>query len=254
MPRNFSNFNQRRRSSHFSNRKLQRRDRQTDRQREREREREHPHAGKKNCITTDLRPAFCNGLLGDHGLFGDHGIVPRPSFVRYTSLGSLNNPHNYTLHPPRVAPRNELSCLGFGCCWELLYVHRNRGLIRDGSPGRPPPLSHSSWALYLGTCLYAENLIPQLDNSFRMHERFRELLGQSLVFSIQCVVVPLVPLIFHALSCDPGHNSPSTSNKPPLSFWRVDGLFFFSFLASGRQTRWRRARVLTRNEAISDTA
>ena len=29
-----------------------------------------------------------------------------------------------------------------------LYVHRNRRLIRDGSPGRPPRLSHSSWALY----------------------------------------------------------------------------------------------------------
>ena len=26
----------------------------------------------------------------------------------------------------------------------LLYVHRNRMLIRDGSPGRPPRLSHSS--------------------------------------------------------------------------------------------------------------
>ena len=29
----------------------------------------------------------------------------------------------------------------------LLYVHRNRRFIRDGSPGRPPRLSHSSWAL-----------------------------------------------------------------------------------------------------------
>ena len=29
----------------------------------------------------------------------------------------------------------------------LLYVHRNRRLIRDGSPGRPPRLSHGSWAL-----------------------------------------------------------------------------------------------------------
>ena len=28
----------------------------------------------------------------------------------------------------------------------LLYVHRNRRLIRDGSPGRPPRLLHSSWA------------------------------------------------------------------------------------------------------------
>ena len=26
----------------------------------------------------------------------------------------------------------------------LLYVHRNRRLIRDGSPGRPPGLSRSS--------------------------------------------------------------------------------------------------------------
>ena len=31
----------------------------------------------------------------------------------------------------------------------LLHVHRNRRLIRDGSPGRLPRLSHSSWALFL---------------------------------------------------------------------------------------------------------
>ena len=31
--------------------------------------------------------------------------------------------------------------------WALLYVHGNRRLIRDGSPGRPPRPSHSSWAL-----------------------------------------------------------------------------------------------------------
>ena len=31
--------------------------------------------------------------------------------------------------------------------WVLLYVHRNRRLIRDGSPGRPPRLSHSFWTL-----------------------------------------------------------------------------------------------------------
>ena len=30
----------------------------------------------------------------------------------------------------------------------LLYVHRNRRLIRGGSPGRPPWLSHSSWTLH----------------------------------------------------------------------------------------------------------
>ena len=33
-------------------------------------------------------------------------------------------------------------------CWVLLYSHRNRRHNRDRSPGRPPQLSHSSWALY----------------------------------------------------------------------------------------------------------
>ena len=31
----------------------------------------------------------------------------------------------------------------------LLYVHRNRRLIRDGSPGLPPRLSHSSRSIYI---------------------------------------------------------------------------------------------------------
>ena len=31
----------------------------------------------------------------------------------------------------------------------LLYVHRNRRPVRDGSPGRPSRLSHSSWTLKL---------------------------------------------------------------------------------------------------------
>ena len=37
-----------------------------------------------------------------------------------------------------------------------LYVHRNRTFIRDRSPGRPPQLSHSSWAMvpaFLYVCL-----------------------------------------------------------------------------------------------------
>ena len=31
----------------------------------------------------------------------------------------------------------------------LLYIHWNRRFIRDGSPGRPPRLSHSSWTLHI---------------------------------------------------------------------------------------------------------
>ena len=33
---------------------------------------------------------------------------------------------------------------------ELLYVHRNRRLIKDGSPGRPLRLSHNPRALGYG--------------------------------------------------------------------------------------------------------
>ena len=40
-----------------------------------------------------------------------------------------------------TAPELWRHCVG----WVLLYVHRNHMLIRDGSPGRPPRLSHSSW-------------------------------------------------------------------------------------------------------------
>ena len=51
-----------------------------------------------------------------------------------------------------------------GCCWVLLYVHRNHRLIRDGTPGRPPRLSHSSWALQVsgGTCEFLTTWIACL--------------------------------------------------------------------------------------------
>ena len=38
-------------------------------------------------------------------------------------------------------------CTGRSWAWVLLYVHRNCRIIRDGSPGRPPRLSHCSWTL-----------------------------------------------------------------------------------------------------------
>ena len=40
----------------------------------------------------------------------------------------------------------------------LLYVHRNRRLIMDGSPGRPPRLSHSSWTLTYVCCLISSDV------------------------------------------------------------------------------------------------
>ena len=50
---------------------------------------------------------------------------------------------DYTI--PTPANRYDTSLERVG--WVLLYVHRNRRLIRDGSPERPPRLSHSSWDL-----------------------------------------------------------------------------------------------------------
>ena len=46
----------------------------------------------------------------------------------------------------------------------LLYVHRNRRCIRDGSPGRPPRLSHTSWtqfALPLTTACFGCSCKPR---------------------------------------------------------------------------------------------
>ena len=40
-----------------------------------------------------------------------------------------------------------LSFQGRSFGWVLLYVHKNCRLMRDGSLGRPPQLSHSSWPL-----------------------------------------------------------------------------------------------------------
>ena len=46
-----------------------------------------------------------------------------------------------------------LWCVSSTLGWVLIYIHRNHRLIRDGSPGRPPWLSHSSWALRVALLL-----------------------------------------------------------------------------------------------------
>ena len=63
-----------------------------------------------------------------------------------------------TPSPPALNTNGKHGCLRCTCAEVevLLYVHRNCRLIRDGSPGRPPRLSHSSWALryYSSMLLY----------------------------------------------------------------------------------------------------
>ena len=65
------------------------------------------------------------------------------------------SPHKINIKPTQKI--NFTADHVFCCCfnqtfllvgWVLLYVHRNRRLFRDGSPGRPPRLSHSSRVLF----------------------------------------------------------------------------------------------------------
>ena len=53
--------------------------------------------------------------------------------------------------------------VGGGGVEVLLYVHRNRRLIRDRSLGRPTRLSHSSWALFFSEgrdSVFIHNALP----------------------------------------------------------------------------------------------
>ena len=58
-------------------------------------------------------------------------------------------PARASVDPPGPTQRRQRTVVRIGCRRRvdvevLLDVHRNRRFIRDGSPGRPPPLSHSS--------------------------------------------------------------------------------------------------------------
>ena len=101
----------------------------------------------------------------------------------------------------------------------LLYVHRNHRLIRDGSPGRPPRLPHSSWALvtvssqlpilypflsFLAVFTQVFSSVP-LDLQFDEMDRskqFSALWSASAVFThTKCGLLPILIImyIYHAL-------------------------------------------------------
>ena len=76
-------------------------------------------------------------------------LTPTPLMPTTTPFYSHPYPQHWCPQPPRfthiLTHHRAWTQLMVG--WVLLYVHINRRLIRDGSPGRPPRLSHSSWAL-----------------------------------------------------------------------------------------------------------
>ena len=98
---------------------------------------------------------------------------------------------------------------------ELLYVHRNRRLIKDGSPRRPPRLSHNSWALGNGTnnpCSHSSRLqstrttgcLPFTPNIPPFHARL--VVPAHLFLSVACCVFParmlvVCPLEWLPVSC-----------------------------------------------------
>ena len=61
----------------------------------------------------------------------------------------------------------------------LLYVHRNRRLIRDGSPGLPPQLTFTQLLFYVSVCvLHLNCLLVMLP---------RHVIAQLLLLLYQCM-------------------------------------------------------------------
>ena len=104
----------------------------------------------------------------------------------------------------------------------LLYVHRNRRLIRDGSPGGPPRLSYSTWTLMITPvvecCFTSTETVGVLRTAT---STFTQLLSSELKWCIsdQCSDV------------SPGTQCSSLkwtelTTKPKI-VWIETGLFFF---------------------------
>ena len=67
-----------------------------------------------------------------------------PVFMAHFVLVAIHGQQAVSVTVTGDVASRTCSLLPVGLVEVLLYVHRNRRLIRDGSPGRPPRLSHSS--------------------------------------------------------------------------------------------------------------
>ena len=122
-----------------------------------------------------------------------------------------------TVHSPSSFQFRLLPC----CCWSVDYAHRNHRLIRDGSPGRPPRLSHSAWALMLPcswwSLLHSATLCSQALTAllFRAGQSHRP--SASTPTSL-CIVqiwsIRTMPL------SDWQHNTQNTCRRP--QFWLME--------------------------------
>ena len=96
------------------------------------------HTAPELCISLDILPP--------KGRWRQEAVSFRCCFTSTETTRVISDGH-FDFH---TAPEMLQCCFtstACRCCWVLPYVHRNRRLIRDGSPGRPPRLSHSSCAM-----------------------------------------------------------------------------------------------------------
>ena len=83
------------------------------------------------------------------GRFREGRRIRASSFHRETGLAGGSYIEQCNVKTVRFIRDGEKRGMGYGgvvvvVVEVLLYVHRNRGFIRDGSPGRSPRLSQSS--------------------------------------------------------------------------------------------------------------
>ena len=95
----------------------------------------------------------------------------------------------------------------------LLYIHRNRRLIRDGSPGRPPRLSHSSWALFSLQTHHPSLILPHHSSMIETADQ-SEVRGRLHSKHVICL------LYFTLELCDPDSRRRALECEPRSSLFQ----------------------------------
>ena len=79
----------------------------------------------------------------------------------------------------------------------LLYVHRNRRFIKDGSPGCPPRLLHSSWSYQIWDMSFHDQV------TMKCNGRVSDGVRAAFINSLHCTAVAVLSLFVKAVICFP---------------------------------------------------
>ena len=144
---------------------------------------------KCHTVMTTATPLFSKSDTDTNNI---HTVITTATLLFSKSDADTDNIHTVMTTATLLSSKSDTGVkqiLLYQCCWVLLYVHRNRRLIRDRSPGQPPRLSHSSWTLFTGVkqiILYwcqTHHPLPVSNKS-----SFFNLTTQSAVYSRQLVI------------------------------------------------------------------